>query len=236
MQQKTDSQVNTAYNYLKDLIISFSLPPDSKLSDYKYAEELQMSRSSVREAILKLQMDGLICSNTNGKLVVAPIGIDDVEDIQHVRFALESEAIRIIAKYGWLNRKQESELRRLHAKMKASQQAQEYQDQYMYDDMFHAQLAEYSGSPRIISLLGLMRVQMQRARFINYTNHERMAATVKEHRALLEAILNRDEDESIRLLDEHLTQSCNAMLNTLKNESIMAIATVINNSNHTKKD
>lgn len=179
-----------------------------------------------------LQMDGLICSDSNGKLVVAPIGIDDVEDIHYVRFALESEGIRIIAKQGWLNSKQEGELKRIHAKMKASQKAGKYEEQYMYDEMFHFQLAEYSGSPRIITLLGHMNVQMQRARSINYINPERMSSTVKEHKALLDAILANNEDECIRLLDEHLTQSRNAIFNILKSESIMAIAKVINNTHN----
>lgn len=229
MQQKTDSQVAVAYEALRDQIISFTLSPGEALSDHKLAKQLDMSRASVREAILLLQMDGLVRLNAGGKMCVAPIGIDDVVDILHVRGALESEALRLIADAGWLTGEQARELCALHDNVVACTKNADAVAQYRYDDLFHSKFVEFSGSARICELLGRLRLQMQRARFLNVANPARQTATAQEHEAFLQALLRRDLDGSIRLLREHFQNSADAFRQVLENRQMRALSSMLSN-------
>ena len=100
---------------------------------------------------------------------------------------------------------------------------------YMYDDLFHSKLAEYSGSPRICELLGRMRLQMQRARWLNLASPNRLEASVKEHDAILSAILHHEQDECIRLLRLHLKNSETALRSILQDKQIQALAMMVSN-------
>ena len=229
MQQKIDSQVSIAYDSIRDEIISFTLSPGQALSDNKLAKQLDMSRASVREAILLLQMDGLVQVNADGKMCVAPIGITDVVDILHVRGALESEALRLIAEAGWLTDEQAQTLRSLHERVLVCTQRGDAIEQYRYYDLFHSTFVAFAGSARICDLLGRMRLQMQRARFLNIANPARQTATALEHEHLLQALLQHDLDRSIRLLREHFQNSADAFRKILENQQMRTLASMLSN-------
>lgn len=130
-------------------------------------------RAPVREAMLLLEMDGLVCDSSDGRSLVAPIKLDDIVDIIHVRSALESEAVRLLAKSGWLNEQQAQTLQDIHSRFVSAAAKSDASEQYELDDLFHATFVEYSGSQRIISMLGQMRLQMQRA--LAESDHARAA-------------------------------------------------------------
>ena len=66
--------------------------------------------------MLLLEMDGLVCDSSDGRSLVAPIKLDDIVDIIHGRSALESEAVRLLAKSGWLNEQQAQTLQDIHSR------------------------------------------------------------------------------------------------------------------------
>lgn len=229
MQRKSNSQVIIAYEHIRDQIISYILPPETAISDNKFAKELDMSRAPIREAILLLQMDGLIQTNTDGKMIVSPIGIGDIVDILHVRCALESEAIVLISAAGWLTGEQEAKLQEIHAQMTSSVQYDLTSDNYKYDDLFHSTLAEYAGSVRICDMLERMRLQMQRARWLNIANPGRRLEAAEEHEQLLNSILLHDEQAALVALRTHFKNSGAAFHAVLENKQIQALAAMISN-------
>lgn len=132
--------------------------------------------------MLLLEMDGLICDSSDGRSLVAPIKLDDIVDIIHVRSAMESEAVRLLAKSGWLNEQQAQTLQDIHSRFVSAAAKSDASEQYELDDLFHATFVEYSGSQRIISMLGQMRLRMQRARWLNQIMPERQKARLKSIR------------------------------------------------------
>ena len=147
MRRKSNSQVTIAYQHIRDRIISYSLAPGTQISDNSLAKELDMSRAPIREAILLLQMDGLVQLNDQGTMIVSPLSINDVVDILHIRSALESESILLISAGGWLSAERENEMIEIHRQLSSFAQQDTSMNHYMYDDLFHSKLAEYSGSP-----------------------------------------------------------------------------------------
>ena len=229
MRRKSNSQVTIAYQHIRDRIISYTLAPGTQISDNSLAKELDMSRAPIREAILLLQMDGLVQLNDQGTMIVSPLSINDVVDILHIRSALESESILLISAGGWLSAERENEMIEIHRQLSSFAQQDTSMNHYMYDDLFHSKLAEYSGSPRICELLGRMRLQMQRARWLNLASPNRLEASVKEHDAILSAILHHEQDECIRLLRLHLKNSETALRSILQDKQIQALAMMVSN-------
>ena len=134
----------------------------------------------------------------------------------NVRLALESEAIRIIAAKGWMSPEQEQELRRIQDVMDEHVKNKDFRQQYLSDDEFHQTLVEACGSPRIISFLDRMRLQMLRARWLNVTMPQRQEETIEEHEAFLAAFLGHDLENSLRLMREHLSHSIEAFREMLE--------------------
>lgn len=236
MKRKDNSQVEIAYEYLKKRIISYHLSPETQLSDFQIATELEMSRTSVREAILLLEMDGLVQINEKGKIVVAPIGIDDVMDILNVRCALETEAVRQIVQHGWLTSVQEKELQYIQNKMSRCTTIDMTDEHYDYDDLFHAKLVEASNSKRILEILERMRIQMQRARWLNIIHPKRLLEASSEHEAILEALLTHDSEAILPLIRKHFENSMKAFSEIFEDQKMHSIASMISNFCHSKGD
>ena len=218
------SQVSIAYDAIRDQILSYALLPDAPLSDNQLSKELDMSRAPIREALLLLQMDGLVQTNEKGQICVSPVCYEDISDILTIRCALEAEAVRMIARGGWLTPAQENALRHIHQQYSESENLSEH---YQYDDLFHQQIAQFSGSPRINSILSQMRLQMQRARWLNLVNPQRRENAIEEHRRVLDALCSHDEETAVQAITEHLNNSRNTFHAILTDKQMQTLATVI---------
>ncbi len=191
-----------------------------------------MSRASIREAILFLKIDGLADTDETGKIIVASVGLEDVVDILRVRRALESEAIEIIASNGWLSEEKERTLQEIQNKMAENVRNKNFREQSVYDDLFHKTFVEASESYRIVELLDRMRLQMQRARWLNVVLPHRQDETIVEHEDFLKAFLQHDKEKSIALLRNHLDHSMEAFGNIMKNPDMREFILMIRNFSH----
>ena len=206
MLPKMSTNVAHAYNEILNKIFTFELAPGALLSDYQLANEFNMSRAPVREALLILVMDG-IAQNDGKKTVVSSIGLKDIVDILHVRTALESEVFRLIAAKGWLSEDQKLQLQQIHEKMRQAIADGNMSAHYEQDDIFHTTICSFANNSRIDSILTQMRLQMQRARWLNVTDARRKFDSLKEHEDLLHAICNNDLDTCLLLIRQHLSNS-----------------------------
>ena len=94
MARKKGPQVQQAYDYIKDKIINFELAPGMPVSDHALEQELDMSRSPIREAMLLLTANGLLETTPTGTKV-APMTLEDVIEICQVRKAIEDNARKL---------------------------------------------------------------------------------------------------------------------------------------------
>lgn len=229
MYRKMSVQVASAYDLILKRILSYEMAPESVISDNQLAKEFGMSRAPVREAILLLAMDGLVQNSPNHKMIVAPIKLDDIIDIMHVRNALETEALRIIAENGWLSANQEKKLQELHRKFSNAADLNTVSEHYSYDDMFHSELIGYSKSRRIVDILEQMRLQMQRARWLNLAVPSRQREATREHEDILNAILDKDLDRTVDCLHLHFANSAESFRSALSDQRMKQVAMTISN-------
>ena len=109
-------------NLLRDSIVSGRIPPGTRLIERQLAEELKISRVPIREALIQLEIEGLIASRHNGRYVIE-ISEKDIHQLYEVRLALEKLAVNLAAQNTTPERAEE-----LRSKMQAMKEASARKD------------------------------------------------------------------------------------------------------------
>ena len=193
------------FNRLREDIIAGKYKENEELRENTIAKELGVSRTPVREAIKQLELEGLVNVIPNRGAYVTGISEKDAHDIYEIRSYLEGLCAR------WACERQTDEL------VEKLTEVIELTDFYIkkgntsqileLDDSFHELLYEASGSKRLYQLLSDFHHYVKRIRQQSLSNIERAKASNEEHRAIVEAIRSRDEEEAERLAHEHIIQT-----------------------------
>lgn len=218
MARKKGPQADLAYSYIKEKILTFAFEPGAEISDHKLLQSLAMSRSPIREALMRLMADGLI-EQSDSKLIVSPMSLREVVEICQVRKAIEMSAVAIVLDRGGLSAEQLAQMQAITAEMR---QQTTLMQNYELDDQFHGLLVQLSGNRRMIDISNRMRLQISRARWLNLFFPERLENAVREHDGILQALSARSLDESLRALTVHLDNSEQMFQMALNNPAFSA--------------
>ena len=91
-----DTLSDKAYRIIKEAIVSNQYKPGDLLVEESLAEQLSISRTPIRDALKRLQFEHIIKPNSNGKLVVSSVSLEDIQNVTVVRCNLESLAISLL--------------------------------------------------------------------------------------------------------------------------------------------
>lgn len=203
MARKKGPQVQQAYEYIKSKILNFELAPEMPVSDHSLEQELDMSRSPIREAILLLTTDGLLETTPTGTRV-APMTLEDIVEICQVRKAVEVAAIDIVMDHGGLTPEQKEKITETYQKM---QNNKDPIQNYHYDDLYHDAIVVASGNRRLIGISDKMRLQISRARWLNVMLPDRIDDASREHENIQKALMAGDRDACVSSMVLHLNRS-----------------------------
>jgi len=207
MGRKKGPQINQAFEYIRDKIISYELLPGEVVSTSNLSEELDMSRTPIREAILLLNSVGLI-EIKDGKMCVSPLGLADIIEICQVREAVACTSVNIIMENGGLQADQRQKLTKIFVKLSETLSSFNFKENYFYDDLFHTTLVKYCANKRLMNISDMMRLQIQRARWLNVVLPDnRRKAAHDEHKNILDAILDNNQEACIKAIKDHLSKS-----------------------------
>ncbi len=187
-----------AYRHIRDEIILGKLDCRQHLTENFFAERFGISKSPVREALNRLESEGLITIVPRRGAFVAELSVQDVEEIFELREALESMVVR----NALLDKKS---LARMRSAVMSAKQFREENDKTNYiraDAAFHITLVESSSNTRLRKILENMRNQMLivRARTFELSSH----TSVKQHLSILEALEAENRDLAANLMAEHI--------------------------------
>lgn len=229
MARKKGPQVDDAYEYIKNKIMTFEFAPGSDISDYKLEQQLEMSRSPIREAIMRLSSDGLI-EVANNKTIVAPMTLKDIVEICQVRKAIEIAAIEILFENSGPG---QPLLDSLLERMESMKRAGDLAKNYALDDQFHSLLLEAAANSRIMDIGNKMRLQISRARWLNIFMPSRLGYANSEHAEIYDALAARDMERAKAAMGKHLdnsTESFEAVLSnpSMRSQLLMGIAAMVN--------
>ena len=200
-QFRTISLADQVFEKLEDDIITGVYPRGEILTELKLVEQLGVSRTPIREALRRLEQERLIEDCSKGSVVLG-ITTEDLEDIMNIRQRIEGLA----AYYATKNLTPESAKR---FKQISDLQDFYYEKQDMdnlrkMDDAFHEAIYELSGRTVIRDTLQPLHHKTQRYRRISMADPQRVENTMREHKAMYEAIVSSNAELAAELTEKHI--------------------------------
>ena len=203
---KTDL-TSVAYDYLSSAILSFKYQPGQVIVEQAVSQQLGISRTPVREAIKKLEAEGLVRHIASLGTFVKDISIQDIEEIYQMRELLEGAALKTA-----IAEASDQELFAVEAALRGLEETdvkeRGRQEQYFYaDKLLHDTLMKFSRNLRMISVYQNLEMQIQWLRGISSLSPQRLVKSRQEHLAILQALSSRDLDAALQALTVHLSNA-----------------------------
>lgn len=187
----SESLADRCYQVLRQGILTNDLPPESLWSDRELCERFSLSRTPVREAILRLQTEQLVQIVPRKGTRILPLLISDVRDIHQVTKALELEAALLIAKAE--DNERDLEPLRLAVKEMEAEIERENRDAWAEADRkFHHLVVDMAGNARLAKMYHAQRGLTDRARYFALHLRPLPVQSTNEHRGMYEALVARD--------------------------------------------
>jgi DNA-binding GntR family transcriptional regulator len=193
----------TVYDRVRSAILDGELAPGAVMSQVGLADELGISRTPLREALRMLQNEGLIESEPNRRVRVAPMTPEDLEQLCIMRIALEAAALRVAVPR--MTPEDLAGLEGFMAEMAHYAQAKDYGRWVVPHRAFHQALTAPAGE-RINMQLGQLFDHAERYRRLHIGQGPSAWATAG-HREILEACKAMDRDRGAGLLASHLART-----------------------------
>lgn len=211
------SQTAQAHALLKELILDLELRPGELVTERRLMELIGCGRTPVREAMQRLQRDGLLRVVPFRGAFVSEISSKDVTEISQMRELLESFAAGLAARLS-LPR----DVERLRAVLDGLEplKSQTPRDLFAADRAFHSIIVEASGHQRIRETIGALSDQIQRLRYLSAARPERAAQAHQEHRAIAAALLARDPAGAEAAMRLHLRRSQESLLGLVGRQAL----------------
>jgi DNA-binding GntR family transcriptional regulator len=208
MNKKMISEINKsefAYEQITRWILDRKLLPGERLVERDLARRLELSKTPVREALLRLRQDGLVNGNFNSGVYVTRITPEDALNILDIREALEGIAARRAAQ----NAKPENlaELRSIIAKME-HYLAEDMEKEYAKQDVeLHSKIVNICGNVRLQEILRKIRMQSKILMVSTMKLPGRgIKKTFAEHEAVCQAIVSCNPDEAEKSARQHISR------------------------------
>lgn len=203
---------------IREAIKNGALQPRERLMEIQLADELGVSRTPVREALRKLELEGFIVMVPRKGAYVSDLSMKDVADVFEIRAALEGLAGALAAE-----RITEEELETMERLLVEKGEAINLNDidkLVAVDTRFHEAMYQASRNERLTVIISNLREQIQRFRLTSLSVPGRKQDSLKEHRGLLEAIQARDIQLARQLAQEHIENAENVLIDSLKKGAI----------------
>ena len=192
------------YSDLRTELVSLRRRPGEAISEAEIALSYGVSRTPVREAILKLSDEGLLEIFPQSGIFVSRIPLAALPEAIIIRKALEETTARLAAE-----RATSSQILTLHSIIQRQREADAAGDGNAFhhaDEMFHATIAEVAGHPGIWKLIQQVKVNVDRYRLLTLPQAGRIAQVIAEHEPILRAIEAHDPAGAGIAMDIHLEQ------------------------------
>ncbi len=224
MKQDFDTAVNeylplrdVVFQNLRRAILKGELEPGERLMEIHLAKRLGVSRTPIREAIRKLELEGLVVMIPRRGAVVASITEKDMRDVLEVRRTLEMMAVEVAC-----DRISEQDLKRLREAAGEFERSRDSGDiiRVAQADMdFHEVIYSATGNLRLVNILSNLREQMYRYRmeYLKDTSgYDRLRA---EHARIYQAICEKNKEMARQAIQEHIDNQEAAIIQAIRENS-----------------
>lgn len=201
------------FKTLREAIVTGELKPGERLMEIKLANEMGVSRTPVREAIRKLEQEGLVRLTARKGAEVAPINAKDLKEVLEIRKALEGLACQMACQHA--TEEQIQDLSRINQDIEKAIGDGDIERIARLDALFHDRIGVYSSNTQLIMILSRLKEHIYRYRleFIADTRNKRQI--IEEHEKIIQDITNKNEKAVRRDIEHHIEGQERYILNTL---------------------
>ena len=193
---------DVVFNTLRRAIITGEFAPGERLMEISLANRLGVSRTPVREAIRKLELEGLVIMIPRKGAQVAKITEKSLRDVIEIRCVLEEFAASLACERITSERKQQ--LKEAHENFVKAVQDGDVLDIVEKDERFHDAIFHATCNDRLITIINNLREQFYRYRMEYVRDIDQHTVLVNEHEKLLHAIYNQDSETARQIMRTHL--------------------------------
>jgi len=195
---------------LRQRIFRRELEPGSWIDELKLAEEYGISRTPLREALKVLAAEGLVTMKVRRGAYVTEVSEQDLVDVYHLLALLESDAAGVVASQA--SPAQIDELRALHGELEAAATPGHVDRDHFFaiNERFHMRLLDIANNRWRNQMVADLRKVMKLNRHNSLLKSGRIEESLAEHRALMDALVQRDADAAARRMREHFRSGLDA--------------------------
>jgi GntR family carbon starvation induced transcriptional regulator len=204
------SMTQLAYDQLRNEILTGVLPAEAKINIAETVARTDLSLGAVREALSRLTSEGLVTSETNKGFKVAPITLEEMEDLTRTRVMIECACLENAIENGDVQWEGQV-LSACHELIRTPMMAEDsklvnptWTDAHA---RFHAALVAGCDSPWLLKLRAMLYVQAERYRIATMPYDSTSRNLVAEHQALAAAAIARDSKLATKLMRDHLLKT-----------------------------
>lgn len=193
---------DVVFNTLRQAILKGELAPGERLMEIQLADRLGVSRTPIREAIRKLELEGLVLMIPRKGAEVAKISEKSLRDVLEVRRSLEELAIELACQR--MTDEDIKELARTQVEFKEAIESGDVMRIAETDEAYHDVIYHGTCNGRLMSILNNLREQMYRYRLEYIKDEDKRQVLLLEHENILKAIQGRRVNEAKEAMREHI--------------------------------
>lgn len=187
---------------LREAILKGDIEPGERLMELDLANKLGVSRTPIREAIRKLELEGLVKMAPRKGAEVAEITLEDLRDVLEVRKNLEELAVSLACKRA--TEEDISMVKKCHTRFIESLTTGNLTKMAEADEAFHDTIYGMTGNKRLIQIINNLREQMYRYRLECIKDVDMRNTLVEEHAQLIDTIQKRDPESAKKIVQIHI--------------------------------
>lgn len=198
------------YEHVRQAILDGLIKPGQRLVERDIAAKFNASRTPVREALRKLETEGFIEYLPRKGVIVRGFNIEEIEEIYNIRKSLECLAIR--SAIHKITSEQISDLQAIVEQLEQVENGSAVQTTYTGLHEFDDVLVNTANMPLLKNFLYILKESLQRYRKINLSSLPRRQSAVREHKEILQAVIDRDVERAEKLVCQHIDHSRNELM------------------------
>jgi DNA-binding GntR family transcriptional regulator len=206
------------FNTLREAIIVGELKPGERLMEVQLADKMGVSRTPVREAIRKLELEGLVVMVPRKGAQVADLSVKDIMDVLEVRATLDGLATALSAQR--ITDEELKELRHVNTQFINYMEKDNLQGSIKKDVEFHDIIYRSSRNDKLIQIANNLREQVQRFRVIYLKDYSSPKAIIKEHADIIEAISEKNPLTSQEFAQKHIKNQESTIISSIRKHNL----------------
>lgn len=208
---------DVVFNTLRQAILRGELKPGERLMEIQLANKLGVSRTPIREAIRKLELEGLVLMIPRKGAEVADITEKSLRDVLEVRKALEELAVQLTCDK--ITKEQIRELEEAADEFKKILKSSDVTEIAEADVHFHDVIYKATDNQRLIQLLNNLGEQMYRYRVEYLKNPEAYPQLVAEHEEIIRHIERKEKEKATEIVCKHIDNQVEAVIDVIRTKN-----------------